>query len=175
MERISLFVSPELLKAAQDLNSSNLKVPDDAVIAKGDKKRWPEKLTVTKSSVEKLEGTDRYSFRIGFKVAADSPTVVNRGRNTTGSYLYNPKATSDDHPDSFMTRITLARLDSFLRAVGYELPTDERADFGAIFSDPECPFIGIEVNATLVDRPDDKDPEKKRRRQDIGSFTKPEA
>src|SRR5437773_2173536 len=146
MEPISLIISPELIKAAQELNSPLLKVPDDAFHGKGDSKRWPERLAITRVACEKVEESDRYAFQVGFKVSAESPTPVNRGRNTRGYYLYNPKANGDEK-DAFMSKITLSRLDSLLRAVGYVFPPGESVDYGNLFSDPDSTLLGREVNA----------------------------
>lgn len=168
MERISLIVSPDLIKEAQALNSPLLRVPDDAFLAKKDSKRWPERLQIANSRVEKVEGTTRLAFVIGFKVSAESPTPINRGRNTRGYYLYNPKAKGEDK-DAFMSRITLSRLDSLLRAAQVPIPTDEDFDIGELFSDPESPVLGREINAVITDRPDNQDPSI--RRQEVGSFS----
>jgi hypothetical protein len=141
---------------------------DDAFHGKKDTKRWPERLSIARTSCEKVEGTDRYAFIVGFKVSAESPSPLNRGRNTRGYYLYNPKASGEDK-DAFMSKITLSRLDSLLRAIGYEFGPRESPDFGALFSDPDSPLLGREVNAVLSDRPDNQDPTI--RRQEIGSFS----
>lgn len=169
MEPISLFISPELIKQAQELNNPLLKVPDDAFHGKKDTRRWPELLAIARTSCEKVEGSERYAFIVGFKVSAESANPLNRGRNTRGYYLYNPKATGDDK-DAFMSKITISRLDSLLRAVGFEFTSGESVDYGRLFSDPDSPLLGREVNAVISDRPDNQDPNI--RRQEIGSFSK---
>ncbi len=171
MEPISLVISPDLIKAAQELNSPLLKVPDDAFLGKKDTKRWPERLQIARTSCEKVEDSERYAFIVGFKVSAESPTPLNRGRNTRGYYLYNPKAGSNDK-DAFMSKITISRLDSLLRASGFDFPPGEPVDYGNLFSDPDSPLLGREINAVMTDKPDNNDPNI--RRQEIGSFSQVE-
>lgn len=167
MEPTDFFISPDLLKQAQELNSNLLKVPDDAFIGKGDTKRWTERLQVTRSSVDKLEGSEARAFRVGFKVSALSDSPTNRGRNTSGYYSVNLKPADDK--EAFITKLNIARLDSLLRAVGFEFPNGEQINYGKIFSDPDSIILGAEVNATLVDKPDKHDPTM--RRQEISRFT----
>jgi hypothetical protein len=80
---------------------------------------------------------------------------------------HNPKAKGEDK-DAFMSKITLSRLDALLRAIGFAFPAGDSVDYGRLFSDPDSPLLGREVNAVLTDKPDRNDPTI--RRQEVGSF-----
>jgi hypothetical protein len=167
MGPVDLFVSPDLVKEAQELSNPLLKVPDDAYRGKGDTRRWSERLQILGSSVEKEVETERWAFTIRFKVSALGNSQLNIGRNTRGRYLFNPTARGEDK-DAFMSKITVNRLDALLRAVNWEYG-DGAINYGRIFSDPDSGLVGLEVNAVLVDKPDHKDPSI--RRQEVANFT----
>lgn len=157
MKPIDLYIDADLVKEAQELSNPLLKVPEDAAIGKGDTRRWAERLTVAETSVEVDENDEtRYVFRVRFKVSALSPCKLNHGRSISLWARYAPKPANDK--EAFMTKLTINRLDSLLRAVGYQFEPGERVNYGRLFSESEGnAIVGSDVMATVSDRPDNKD------------------
>lgn len=171
MEPMNLFVSPDLVKSAQEMSNPLLKVPDHAVSGRGDAKRWTERLVIQEASAEpvtneKGEVTDRVALRLRFKVAPTSTDRTNVNRSTRASYLINLKAV-DGTGERIMTDISLGRVHGLLRALNYSIG-EAGFNLGDYFC-PASPLINAEVNAVVMDKPDRNNPSE--RRQDIGNFT----
>lgn len=170
MQPVKLFVSPDLVKSAQEMNNPNLKVPDEAIPGRNNTLRWAERLRVEEASnepiVENDKLTGRVALRLRFKVSASGSSALNVNRTTKASYLVNLNA-AEGTGDRLMTDISLSRVNALLRAAGFAVPA-EGFDLGEYFC-PGSPLLNIEVNAVIMDKPDRHNPET--RRQDIGNFT----
>lgn len=171
MQPMKLFVSPDLVKSAQEMSNPLLKIPEDAVTARNGGKRWAERLRIEEAVAEEVMddkgvSTGRVALRLRFKVSPGGSHSTNVNRTTRASYLVNLSA-SEGSGDRLMTDISLGRVNSLLRAAGFSTP-DEGYDLSEFFC-PASPLLNIEVNAVLMDRPDRHDPNI--RRQDISNFT----
>ena len=171
MEPINLFISPALVKSAQEAGNPLLKIPEGATTGRNGSMRWAERLRIEDASVEQVMGndgnpTDRVALRLRFRVSAASVDKTNLGRQTRASYPINLKA-ADGTGDRMMTNISLSRVNSLLRAAGFSIP-EEGFNLGEFFC-PASPLINVEVNSVIIDHADRNDPNQ--RRQDIGNFT----
>jgi len=161
MARVRVLVDPETAAAAAAAVSGRLAPPTHAVV-KGNVKKWMQVLEISDCNAEIKTENDkdsglpdtRTSFTVKFIVPPDvDSSDPNNGRPFTQWYDIREEAFHNPgHPRYKGTNYAIGRLNSLLRATGFEVPHGEMADFGEFLSADEgerSQVVGLRVNALI--------------------------
>lgn len=163
---MKLHINPDLLQKSTEQTSNLLIVPDDAAHGRNNTRRWAEIVTVSGVNMEDAD-KGRTSVEVKFRVSMTSPNAANRGKATRARFLLNPNA-SEGSGDYTMTMISLSNIQQLLKSAFPDLDLSTGLDMDTFFGQ-SSPLLGMDVVATVVDKPDRDDPTV--RRQELQRFT----
>jgi len=139
MAKFQMLIDPETAAAAQAAVSRQLLPPPDAV-SRGGSVRWNQPLEVSNvAAAPNTKDPTGMTITVKFIVPPDvDPDDPNNGKTFMQWYDVLPAAFHNPGHDRYKANnINIGKLNSLLRAAGYDLPHGEALDYGDFFSADE--------------------------------------